>query len=741
MGEGGGYRPRLVFVAAGAVAVAGLVLALVFGIRDGRRDRPAIYPSRDLMVAATGAGDLSRTCAECHAKEFDEWFGSQHAGAQRPVDGRDHAAFSHPVVPPAQALVPSFHAGQPGFRGGGEFLPALAVIGIEPLRQMLLPTGQGRLQVAPLSFDPHRGDWFDAQEPPRHPDDWSFWSNRGMNWNSQCAFCHMTGLEKNYDIATDSYATTWTAMGISCTQCHGDMTAHLADPENPAAFPVMAADRVIGNCASCHARREELTGAFHPGEQFDDHYRLSLPDRPGVFYADGQILDEDFEYASFVLSRMGHAGVSCMDCHNPHSGSLVLPVQNNALCMSCHTPPGTDGAPPIVPAAHAFHAEGTEGSRCVDCHMAETTYMVRDPRRDHGFVVPDPQLTIEAGIPNSCNRCHTDQSAEWARDWTNEWYGAEKMEGRRSRQRARVILRAQEGSASFDPELLSMARGEEIAAWRATLVLLLGPWNRRPDVAEALATWMQDESPLVRSAAVRASAAFENPVAFPPEIVRDPVRLVRLDAAWAAALRGLPVADEEEIRAYLANQSDQPTGALKQAQFALAQGRNSEAVAWARKSTDWDRSSPAAREMLAMVLFATGDTTGARQAFEEAIAIEPGNAGPAFSLALLLAEEGDLTGAIAAFEKAVAADEGFGRAWYNLGLAYSQYGDPRKALAALERAESATPGSADPAYAAATIHLRLRQPADAAAALQRALAADPGHTPSRDLLRRIRPRD
>jgi predicted CXXCH cytochrome family protein len=693
------------------------------------------------MVAATGTGDFSRTCAGCHPKEFAEWFGSQHAGAQRPVDGRDHPAFSHPLVPSGQALVPSFHAGQPGFRGGGEFFPALAVIGIEPLRQYLLPTGRGRLQVAPLSFDPHRGDWFDAQEPPRDTGDWSFWANRGMNWNSQCAFCHMTGLEKNYDIATDSYATTWTAMGISCTQCHGDMTAHLADPDNPAAISPMPDGLVIENCASCHARREELTGAFQPGERFDDHYRLALPDRPGVFYADGQILDEDFEYASFLLSRMGHAGISCMDCHNPHAGTLILPVQNNALCMSCHTPPGTDGAPPIVPAEHTFHAEGTEGSRCVDCHMAETTYMVRDPRRDHGFVIPDPQLTIEAGIPNSCNRCHADQSPEWARAWTDTWYGVETMEGLRSRQRARVILRAQEGSAAFDPELLAMAHSEEIAAWRATLVLLLAPWNRRPEVADALGTWMRDASPLVRSAAVRAASAFENPAPMPPELLRDPVRLVRLDAAWASALRGSPVPDENEIRAYLANQSDQPTGALKQAQLALAGGRNSEAVAWARKSADWDRSSPATREMLAMVLYATGDTTGARQAFEEAVAIGPGDAGPAYSLALLLAEEGDLTGAIAAFEKAVAADEGFGRAWYNLGLAYSQYGDPRKALDALARAEAAMPGSGDPAYAAATIHLRRKQPAEAAAALQRALQEEPGHAPSHSLLRRIRSRD
>ena len=94
------------------------------------------------------------------------------------------------------------------------------------------------------------------------------------------------------------------------------------------------------NCASCHARREELNGKFHVGDKFSDHYRLSLPDEAGLYYPDGQVKEEDYEkFGSFSMSRMGNKGVSCIDCHNPHSGKLLLPVENNALCMSCHAPP------------------------------------------------------------------------------------------------------------------------------------------------------------------------------------------------------------------------------------------------------------------------------------------------------------------------------------------------------------------------------------------------------------------
>jgi predicted CXXCH cytochrome family protein len=735
-----GLHGGVVVVAIAAVAAIALLLGavVVSSVAWKRAPGPAVSPDRAPMVAATNPAQQAARCAECHRQEYEDWLASQHANAQRPTGEMDRKAFAGAPVSDASPMHPDYSGGQPGFRNPetNQFYPALSAIGIEPLVQFLLPTENGRLQIAPLSYDPHKGDWFDAQSPPRDPADWSFWANRGMNWNSQCAYCHMTDLQKNYDIATDSYATTWTAMGISCSQCHGDMSAHLADPEAPGLARTLPTDQVIANCASCHSRREELTGAFHPGEHYDDHYRLELADRPGIYYPNGIAQDENFEYGGLMLSRMGHAGITCLDCHNPHSAGLVLPVENNALCMSCHTPPGIDGATPIVPENHLFHTAGEPGGRCIDCHMPENTYMVRDPRRDHSFTSPDAQLTIELGIPNACNACHNDQSAEWARDWTNTWYGSEKMEGRRARARARVIAQARQG-AEFDPQLLVMAESEEIAAWRASLILLLAPWNRRPEVAEFLEVSLANPAALVRSAAVRAISAFENPVQLPRALASDPTRLVRLDAAWADGIRGRPIPDRTEIEAYLANQSDQPSGAVKQAQLALASGEPETAVAWARKAADWDRSSAGAREMLAMILYAADKRDEARIAFEQAITLEPANANLPFSLALLLAEDGDIEGAIAAFEKAVAADEGFGRAWYNLGLAYSQYGDPRKALTALARAEESSPGSPDPAYAAATIHLRLREFDSARHAIHRALKIVPGHPPSRALLHQI----
>src|SRR4029453_18831115 len=48
----------------------------------------------------------------------------------------------------------------------------------------------------------------------------------------------------------------------------------------------------------------------------------------------------------------------------------------------------------------------TPGSQCVNCHMPQTTYMQVDPRRDHSFRVPRPDLSVQFGTPNACTGCH-----------------------------------------------------------------------------------------------------------------------------------------------------------------------------------------------------------------------------------------------------------------------------------------------------------------------------------------------
>src|SRR4029079_7662601 len=120
-----------------------------------------------------------------------------------------------------------------------------------------------------------------------------------------------------------------------------------------------------------------------------------------------------------------------------------------ALCLRCHGAPGPTNAPVLDPIAHSHHKADSTGNQCVTCHMATTTYMQRAPRHDHGFLKPDPLLTKELGIPNACNRCHADQTTDWASKFADEWYGA-KMSSRQ-RERARVVAAAQHWNGNATP--------------------------------------------------------------------------------------------------------------------------------------------------------------------------------------------------------------------------------------------------------------------------------------------------
>ena len=241
-------------------------------------------------------------------------------------------------------------------------------------------------------------------------DDPLHWTGRNQTWNYMCADCHSTNLRKNYNLAGDSYATTWSEINVSCESCHGPGSNHVTwagvksgpasesdanglivhlrrasgswvrEDSNPKTLHWKGQTRTrteLETCAPCHSRRHPITSNYQPGQSFADSYVPSLLDS-GVYYADGQILEEDYEYGSFLQSKMHRLGVTCSDCHNPHSGKLASP-NLNAVCGGCHLPEKFN-----TPEHHHHKAEST-GAVCANCHMPSKTYMVVDARRDHSF--------------------------------------------------------------------------------------------------------------------------------------------------------------------------------------------------------------------------------------------------------------------------------------------------------------------------------------------------------------------
>ncbi|MEX2026610.1 MAG: hypothetical protein WEH44_04905, partial [Pirellulaceae bacterium] len=142
-----------------------------------------------------------------------------------------------------------------------------------------------------------------------------------------------------------------------------------------------------------------MHAGYAGGSHFHDYYASETLSE-ATYHADGQILDEVYEYGSFTQSKMYHKNVRCSDCHDPHS--LKLKFSGNQICTSCHQHPIAKYDTP----AHHNHKPGSAAAQCVNCHMPATSYMDVDPRRDHSFRIPRPDLSVAFGTPNACTGCH-----------------------------------------------------------------------------------------------------------------------------------------------------------------------------------------------------------------------------------------------------------------------------------------------------------------------------------------------
>jgi hypothetical protein len=271
-------------------------------------------------------------CVECHADAVADWESSHHAKANRPVSIElDRAAFT-----PARRIQESGVTYEMAEMDGKFELRVIhedesiktynliGVIGYTPLRQYLAHLPGDKFQTISATYDVLEDRWVDVYAgEDRLPGEWGHWAGQGMNWNANCAYCHTTEYKKNFDFESNSYHSTWTQQGLACAECHTGLESHVAAAktgDTTTGLSKLTTIQTEHNCATCHSRRDQLTpDTFLPGDDYHDHFSLSFPDQPNLYHHDGQILDEDFVYGSFQMSRMAHAGVSCKDCHNPHT--------------------------------------------------------------------------------------------------------------------------------------------------------------------------------------------------------------------------------------------------------------------------------------------------------------------------------------------------------------------------------------------------------------------------------------
>jgi tetratricopeptide (TPR) repeat protein len=539
-----------------------------------------ISESADALAKAHYVGRAS--CVQCHQAEAAAWTGSDHDWAMDvATDETVLADFNNTEFTRFDETTRFFRDGEKfmvnaeGPDGKHHDYQVKYTFGVRPLQQYMVEFPDGRIQVLRVSWDVANKRWFyvapaDAEEERIKPGDPLHWTGLAQNWNTMCAECHVTDYRKNYDLKTNTYDSKYAENDVSCEMCHGPGSVHVELARGRSLFWDRRVRYGLTNtlknaptatqletCAPCHSRRTMIHADFRAGEPFLDNFEPSLL-LSGLYYSDGQIRDEVYEYGSFSQSKMYHKGVKCSDCHDPHS--LKLKYEGNRVCAQCHQPGKYDGA------GHHHHASAADGApetQCVTCHMPTTVYMGIDHRLDHSIRVPRPDLTVELGTPNACNRCHTkaNEDARWAADAVVKWYGTKRPDDPHY---APAIAAAQRGELGGD-ELLKQLLEREATPdiVRATALELLAAYPA-PENARLRRDALSDPNPLVRAAAVRSTPA-ESAGRLVQEVgpkLEDRVRTVRLAAASrlvaeAAQLEGSPIqrALDDAVKDYRAAQS------------------------------------------------------------------------------------------------------------------------------------------------------------------------------------------
>ena len=658
-----------------------------------------------VLVASAACGGAPRyvgsaTCARCHEAQTRAWRESDHARAMRPAtdsavqgDFRDRRLVYYADTMRFARVGDRPTVTLTGPDGRPASYPITHTFGAYPLQQYLVAFPRGRYQALPVAWDTRPdsaggGRWFHLNpDEPIRPGDELFWTGTALNWNYMCAECHSTDVRKNYVVATDSFATTWSEIDVACEACHGPGSRHVAGeptiflvkrpPRSGRGLAVRFDERAgvtwawdsaarrprrsvppralrpeMDACARCHARRSEVWGDYVPGRPLLDTHRPSLLE-PTLYFADGQIDGEVYEYGSFLQSRMFRAGVTCSDCHEPHSGKVR--ARGNALCAGCHSPARYD-----VP-AHHHHRAGEAGSACVDCHMATRTYMVVDVRRDHSMRVPRPDVAARVGAPDACTACHRDRGTRWADDALAAWYGPQRATGFHFGDAFALARRRDPGA---EDALMRVVGDTGIGPWvRASALAALGA-VLTPRGLAAVTPWLAAADPLVRFGALQALEGVPpaSRLALAAPLLRDTVRVVRMDAAsvlapaprdrFTAAERDAFERAVDEYRASQAFNADQPWAHVNLGVLASDLGDVAGAEAAYRAALRADSGFVPAYVNLADLYRALGRDAEGEPLLRRAVAIAPAAAPAHYALGLLLVRQGRLSEALVDLRRA-----------------------------------------------------------------------------------------
>ncbi|WP_192564835.1 tetratricopeptide repeat protein [Pseudomonas gozinkensis] len=680
---------------------------------------PLVAPAKPAPTVAAAPASMvdEQQCQGCHSEQVKDWQGSHHQLAMQPANAETMLGDFNNVTFKGENETTRFSrkgddfwVNTPGIDGKNADFKVAYTFGITPLQQYLIEVGEGRLQALGVAWDTEKNRWFHLYpgqgvnfKNPLH------WSKPSQNANFMCVECHTTGFKRNFDAASNTFASHWNSLGVGCQACHGPASNHLEWTAKKtdlihAGFAVDLKDKnatvEIETCARCHARRAPLGDGYTVGKRLMDDYLPSILTRE-LYALDGKIKDEVFEHGSFAQSKMFDKGVRCSNCHNPHSTELKAP--GNAVCLQCHNTAGktsvegVDGkglqAKNYDSLEHTRHTLGQPGSQCVDCHMPGKFYMGNDFRHDHSFSIPNPERAQKLGTPDACLTCHQGKAGDKVTAQFKLWNASTTPQAPRYDESLWLIRNGQPGAAQALYEQLQ--RSDLPAIQRATLLAEL-PLYPSEQALKLATTDLKNLAPQVRENAVRAISAFLPPperLSLLAPLLGDPVKAVRIAAArdlLSLARNGLgsaqanweaAIAEYEAVQKSLAERAE---ANLNLAMLYQASGRSSEVEGLLRTALKRDPDFYPALVTLVQWLEANGRVPEARQLLDENLKEHPDAALLQHTRGLSLIRAGKPAEAMSPLRKAAQLEPQNAQYGYVLAVALHESGKVDEACALLE---------------------------------------------------------
>ncbi|MBX2848844.1 MAG: hypothetical protein KTR16_11020 [Acidiferrobacterales bacterium] len=615
----------------------------------------------------------SQACVSCHQNEFQQWQSSHHYQAMLEANSQSVLAdFSEAKFEAHQVSYRFFTQQENDTISYWVELSEDSdepsryrikyTFGFHPLQQYLVELEDGHIQALNMAWDSRAKQengqrWFHLRPEEEMTGENIFhWQRHYQNWNSRCADCHSTGLQKNYQIEEHRYETSWSEINVACEACHGAGSEHIRLVQSQLfassqtgfsstrqrsldwtftqgssiASPTPAEgiqSNEVDMCGACHSLRSVLSENNQPSS-YHNQQRLQIMD-DNAYFPDGQIKQETFVIGSFLQSKMHANGVTCANCHNPHSGAVL--IEGNGLCLQCHSPVAYETTD------HHQHQRSSEGSQCINCHMPARTYMEVDARRDHSFVVPNAKLSSALESPNACLNCHQDKDQNWLVD---------NLENSSTLKHWALLKRSLADGEDVYGELKAYLEESQPVMRRAALLTALAdvPTQQSFDVAKQ---HLDSPDALIRRASLSALANMPSTVVLPNalSLIDDPVRSVRFQALslllpsyqLLSALEKRTIADVlAEYEQSLVLAADSPEGQLAIANLAVSQRDFEMAEQAYQRALRIEPNLLPALVNFADYYRATNRDTLGRELLEKALRLEPQNSGANFAYAMLL---------------------------------------------------------------------------------------------------------